>query len=563
MAAEAKPAVVRALFAEGGAADGKATSVKGSRSTSDMAQPESPSEGLVPLTRGSTKEMAQHGVQGVTAASHILSWEVLQEHLPFVKRESLELWRKVIDGDIANLPIKGEEENTPRKWDPDYGKGKDDHSIDVANIEAHRKGILVTDQAGIQRIKLQIAIAVDFGGQVPDDELRALLMSITEQLPLNSSTASKSQVYLGPDGNPTRSPLDKYPTVYGPDRQPYPLYKGMSRVETGLCDDGVTPDKRTKAGQYRDQYDLTREQNTGRKLDNTASKRSKIGIELGIPESEEPAKVTGEKLNGEPHMGTIRGRMIAAQRAEAKAKKASELAAVALRDSTSAKPAKDPVATSINPAPSEFHGSDRYAWSGETTGPLTKAGLPDMRFKVNRTDTESVHATQPALNASTVTKATEYSEQQARRDRAAVEQRHEQERISRELQDRQQREAKGRVEREARALQEQARELQARQQREASERQARELQARQHREASERQARELAQQQARRNQEAQQHYQAAPSYYQASPSYTPAYAPSPSLSGFSGSACYAWNGNTSGPTTSAGLPDMRYSCNRK
>jgi hypothetical protein len=39
------------------------------------------------------------------------------------------------------------------------------------------------------------------------------------------------------------------------------------------------------------------------------------------------------------------------------------------------------------------------------------------------------------------------------------------------------------------------------------------------------------------------------------------YAPS-SFSSFTGSGCYSWNGNTSGPMTSRGMPDMRYSCNR-
>jgi hypothetical protein len=36
-----------------------------------------------------------------------------------------------------------------------------------------------------------------------------------------------------------------------------------------------------------------------------------------------------------------------------------------------------------------------------------------------------------------------------------------------------------------------------------------------------------------------------------------------SFSGFTGSASHSWNGNSGGPVTAAGLPDMRYSCNRQ
>ena len=42
----------------------------------------------------------------------------------------------------------------------------------------------------------------------------------------------------------------------------------------------------------------------------------------------------------------------------------------------------------------------------------------------------------------------------------------------------------------------------------------------------------------------------------------PAGGPSPALAGFTGSGSHAWNGNLSGPMTQAGLPDMRFKCNR-
>ena len=167
----------------------------------------------------------------------------------------------------------------------------------------------------------------------------------------------------------------------------------------------------------------------------------------------------------------------------------------------------------------------------------------------------------------TPTKAALDEGKTARQQQQAKEQLQQTERREREARDRE------RQQREQAERQQRDRE---RQQREQAERQQRDRE-RQQREQAERQQREHQRMREARQRQATSQLERLMNPYNSSsflPQYSPFspthYMPHPmmmtmqgDLSSFRGSHCYTWNGNTQGPMTRAGLPDMRYSVNRR
>ena len=335
----------------------------------------------------------------------MLDWDLAKKLVPRVTDQAeLDSMTKFINH-VNNLPIKSTAENVE-------GPGSD-LFLDKEIMEAIDSHGPVSDEA-FARVQAKIAHIKGSAKEcnVPDVRIREMIV------PLASIANTKGECAAA-----------HYPVVYDGSHKPYNLWPEKPASETGMKQDGE-PDLRTTLGKQL--AAKTFEQDTGLCLDGTVSQRTKPGLEMGVRRDDTRAAITGRKEDGSPDLRTIRGRQIAAEiEARAMRKLAAQAASAnqqrdarqQQRDVQQQKPVSRAAATGLckdgfSPdllgramqftaygsmtygggsglgggtfmsAPTSslasFGGSAHHQWNGNAAGPVTKSGMPDMRYRANR-----------------------------------------------------------------------------------------------------------------------------------------------------------------------------------
>ena len=326
----------------------------------------------------------------------MLDWDLAKKLVPRVTDQAeLDSMTKFINH-VNNLPIKSTAENVE-------GPGSD-LFLDKEIMEAIDSHGPVSDEA-FARVQAKIAHIKGSAKEcnVPDVRIREMIV------PLASIANTKGECAAA-----------HYPVVYDGSHKPYNLWPEKPASETGMKQDGE-PDLRTTLGKQL--AAKTFEQDTGLCLDGTVSQRTKPGLEMGVRRDDTRAAITGRKEDGSPDLRTIRGRQIAAEiEARAMRKLAAQAASAnQQRDARQQqrdvqqqqqKPESRAAATGLckdgfSPdllgramqftaygsmtygggsglGGASFGGSAHYQWNGNAAGPVTKSGMPDMRYRANR-----------------------------------------------------------------------------------------------------------------------------------------------------------------------------------
>ena len=334
---------------------------------------------------------SQKGDLNVTNASHIYDCALANKLLPpgTLSRDQKEALDRFLTS-IPNLPVK-----TRSGPGGNFGKHPDsDNVLDSEIMKAlgtrQRLSGAAFDRAR-EKVALVKGLAKDSG--LNDESIKALLKPLI--------------ALKGPDGTSVDA---RFPVVFEKGK-PANIWKQVSNAETGLKANGE-PDIRTRKGRERAASPKTYEQETGLTQSKTASDRTKIGKRLGVPKIEMRAAHSGLKLDGSPDMRTKLGKQIAAEKEAKQARDESQFKThtanhrelnpwnafthahegmgLSMQQLSSLYRTQGNVPSiqldggnrSVS-APSSFVGSASHTWNGNTSGPVTAAGRPDMRFKAN------------------------------------------------------------------------------------------------------------------------------------------------------------------------------------